>query len=262
MRLHPAPVLAVAAEEVYADLRFPARSVPDAAPYVAVNMVTTLDGKVSVGGKASPIGSVVDRLIMRNIRCAVDAVLVGAGTVRAEEMNLTVPAELSERRRAAGLSGQPLGVILAGTGELPLERKVFRTEGQRVFVVAGKATPESTLREASTLGIGILRAKRRVPDPPEILGLLRERLDVSTVLLEGGPTVNGSFLSAGRVDELFLTLTPKISGSRQDALTLVTPGQAEPSTTRFDLESVHSSTAEGELYLRYRHPRHLRSGFR
>lgn len=265
-RLYPRPLEELPAELVHADPKFPgfSRSTnPDEVPYVAINMVSTLDGKVSMGGKASPIGSPVDRRIMSNIRCAVDAVLVGAGTVRAEEMNLTVPEELSAKRKAKGLPEQPLGVILVGSGELPLRRRIFRPEGrrrdQRLVIVAGQATPGRTLREASNLGARIVRAQSSgIPEPREILKLLKDLLDVGTVLLEGGPSVNGSFFSSGVVDELFLTLSPKIFPSSRDTLSLAATHKAEPAITDFDLVSVHSSQKTGELYLRYA-KRHCRT---
>lgn len=259
LRLYPGPQKELPAELVHADLEFPglARPVnPGKVPYVAINMVGTLDGKVSMGGKASPIGSRLDRLIMNNLRCAVDAVLVGAGTVRAEEMNLTVPEGLSEKRNARGLSEQPLGVILAGSGELPLQRRIFRPEehrrGQRLVIIAGQATPGKTLREASNLGARVFRAQSSgMPEPREVLKLLKDLLNVGTVLLEGGPSVNGSFLSSAVVDELFLTLSPKIFLSSQDTLSLAASHKPELTITDFDLTSVHSSPKTGELYLRY-----------
>ncbi len=254
MRLYPGPTEELAATDVHADLDFSESRALGAAPYVAINMVSTLDGKVSVGGKASPIGSAVDRLIMRNIRCAVDAVLVGAGTVRAEEMNLSIPEELADKRRSSGLPGQPLGVILAGTGELPLNRKIFRSRDQRIIVVASDTTPETTLKEASELGVCVLQAEGSgLPQPREVLRLLKERMAVGTVLLEGGPRINASFLSSGDVHELFLTVSPKIHRSHRDTLTLAAHGDSEPPTARFDLASIHSSVQESELYLRYRY---------
>ena len=108
LRLHPAPSEALAAEDVYGDLAFTGLgAAPLGLPSVAINMVCTLDGRVSVDGKASPIGSRVDRLIMRNIRRAVDAVLVGAGTARAEEMNLTYPRIMPGSARLTASANSP-----------------------------------------------------------------------------------------------------------------------------------------------------------
>lgn len=252
LRLYPIPSEALPAEGVYSDLAFPeSLRCGEEAPYVVVNMVTTLDGKVALDGKASPIGGAVDRLLMRNIRCAVDAVLVGAGTARAEEMNLGVPDALSEKRRANGLSGQPLGAILAGSQELPLDKKVFRSDATNLVVFAGEATPEATLREASALGLRVFRSHAsHYPDPAEVLRVLKSELGVHRLLVEGGPTINGSLFSSGLVDELFLTLSPKISGSRDGPSLAASDHPARP-LTNMQLASVYSSPEQGELYLRY-----------
>ena len=256
LRLHPGPTVELSAEDVYSDLSFTEPGTAREAPYVAINMVSTLDGRITVGGKASPIGGGADREIMRNIRGAVDAVLVGAGTVRAEEMNLCVPRRLSEKRKAGGLPEQPLGVVLAGTGNLPLERKIFRSAVQRVVIIAGQATPEKTLKGAWDRGIQVLRAEGPgQPSPDAVLGLLQEHFDLNTLLLEGGPSINGSFLSSGKVDELFMTLSSKISHSNQDKLTISSTEDREQTTTNLKLSSVHASLQEDELYLRYLFPR-------
>ncbi len=253
LRLYPAPPEELAADDVYSDLRLPVRTGRGGSPYVAINMVSTLDGRVAIGGKASPIGGGIDRRTMRNIRGAFDAVLVGVGTARSEEMNLGVPEAVSEKRKANGLPDQPLGVILAGSGELPLGRAVFRPGGgQSVAVVAGGDTPAATLEEAESLGVTVLRtgAPGRA-EPRDVLRLLKDRMGVAAVLLEGGPAVNGSFLSSGMVDELFLTLSPKISLSREEAPSIATTQEPSPRSLGFDLVSLHSAPQEGELYLRY-----------
>ncbi|WP_166396575.1 RibD family protein [Rubrobacter marinus] len=243
----------MAAEDVYSGLTFPTSGVEGARPYVAINMVSTLDGKAAVGGKASPIGSAVDRQIMRNIRAAFDAVVVGAGTVRTEEMNLSVTDELAERRKSAARPGQPLGVVLAGAGELPLGRKVFRRQGQQtVVVISGGATPEKTLAEAEEAGVRVLRTETpSLPKPHDVLAVLRDRLGVRNVLLEGGPGVNGSFLSSGVVDELFLTLSPKIAMPRGAFAIAEARTAGHSRAMDFHPISVHCATEEGELYLRY-----------
>jgi riboflavin-specific deaminase-like protein len=255
MRLYPAPNEELAAEDVYSDLSFPDSQMGGGSPktpYVVVNMVSTLDGRVSSYGKASPIGGAVDRLLMRNIRCAVDAVLVGAGTVRAEEMNLGVPQPLSEKRRATGLSGQPLGVILAGSKELPLDRKLFCADATNLVVFAGEVATKESLRRASQLGARVFRSDGSdYPDPAEVLRMLREELGVRRLLVEGGPTINRVLFSSNLVDELFLTLSPKISGSGGAEPSLTAPNRADKPFINMRLTSVYSSPEKGELYLRY-----------
>ena len=258
MRLYPGPSEELAVDDVYADLAFPDREGPKGRPCVAINMVSTLDGKASVGGRASPIGSGTDRAIMRNLRCAADAVLVGAGTVRAEELNLCVPQALADKRKSNGRPEQPFGIVLAGSRELPLHRKLFSSEGltthPNLVVLAGASTPHVTLEHASSLGVRVL--KSNLPghlQPQEILALLTEHLGVNSLLVEGGPTVNASFLSAGAADELFLTLSPKILATAADhpEPSIVAPFSHEAQSLGLNLTSVHCSPGESELYLRY-----------
>ena len=258
LRLYPVPSEELAADSVYADLAFPDREVPKDLPYVAINMVSTLDGKASVGGRAGPIGSGTDREIMRNLRCAADAVLVGAGTLRAEELNLGVPQALADKRRGDGRPEQPFGIVLAGSRTLPLHRKLFSSESlttnPNLVVLAGASTPHATLEHASELGVRVLKSD--VPgrlQPREILALLTEHLGVRSLLVEGGPTLNASFLSAGAADELFLTLSPKILATAGETSepSIVAPFSHEAQTLGLNLTSVYCSPEESELYLRY-----------
>src|SRR5947207_15653950 len=85
-RIHPAPCAEVAADDLYRDL-----GLPDGDPYVVLTMVATVDGKAAIDGRARPIGSDLDHLLMRRIRANVDAVMSGAGTLRAEGLDLSVP---------------------------------------------------------------------------------------------------------------------------------------------------------------------------
>ena len=255
LRLYPGAVEELAPEDVYSGLSLPVPDGPHTEPYVAINMVSTLDGKVSVGGKASPIGSPVDRRVMRNIRCAFDAVLVGAGSVRAEEMNLGVPPDLAEKRSRRGRREQPLGVILAGASNLPLHRKLFQNlqvEGVPIVVVAGHSTPKSTLRRASRLGARVLVSDGSdLPEPVQILHMLKENLAVRSLLVEGGPSVNSSFLSANIVDDLFLTLNPKIVTNAEEHLSISESFSHKAATLGLSLSSVHLCPEESEMYLRY-----------
>lgn len=247
-------------EDVYADLAFPGTDAHSGEPYVAINMVSTLDGKVSIDGKAGPIGSPVDRRVMRNIRCAADAILVGAGSIRAEEMSLGVPEDLSKKRRKSGRPGQPLSVVLAGSASLPLHRKIFTPNPQgkdtRIVVMAGDSTPKSTLEEASELGVCVISVDQPGrPSPVQVLRLLHEQHSVRSILVEGGPSVNTSFLSAGKVNDLFLTLSPKIPTNNDEAPSISAALPREALTLGLalglTLTSVHFCPRESELYLRY-----------
>lgn len=252
--LYPPPSFPLDPCDIHADLVLP-RGSHDGMPYTVINAVSTLDGRAALGGKSSPIGSAADRVIMRNIRCAFDAVLVGAGTLRAEDLELGVPQEMVERRRENGLDDQPLSIILMGNSPLPRHRRLYRRPQEKndmdLLVLGPQGARSETIPERATframLSAGATEGR---PEPREVLEILAEEFGVRRLLVEGGPTVNYSFLSGGHVEELFLTLAPKISGE-SSAPTIVAGAAALPSGEQ-DARLLSAHTAGGEVYLRYR----------
>ena len=95
--------------EAASGLRLHELAPPDR-PYVALNMVATLDGHVTIGGRSAPIGNAADRELFHALRTQVDAVMAGAGTMRAERYGRMVrDPERRERRVAEGLAADPAG---------------------------------------------------------------------------------------------------------------------------------------------------------
>jgi riboflavin biosynthesis pyrimidine reductase len=156
-------------------------------PYVAMNFAATVDGRATIGGVSGPIGSATDTAMLVGLRDRFDAVMIGAGTMRAE--------------RYSGLD-------------------------RRLIVV--ESGPEG-------------RA-----DLPALLRSLREE-GVKALLCEGGPTLHGALQAAGLVDELFLTIAPKLSG-----------GGVPPRILEGELDDVISLELawlleeKGELFARYK----------
>lgn len=209
----------------------------DARPYVMINMVTSLDGRTAVDGRASSIGGQTDRLVMRTLRSKADAVMTGAGTLRAEKMDLRTPAEGS------------LAVIISPSGDFPLENAVHDS----LLVFTSTAVLPERLREISR------RARVESvlpPDTPDkhlalVLESLKEDHGVRTLLVEGGPVLNYSLVSGGYVDEVFTTLAPKLlGGSSEDAPGIIHGPQLPPESPHH-LTLVSAYNAGGEIYLRY-----------
>lgn len=247
LRLYPPPTEPVTA--IYEDLEFPVQSRRGdlSKPYVYINMVSSLDGKVAEGGKSGGIGGETDRETMRVLRSKADAVIVGAGALRAEKMSLT-----SEGRR----SPEPLAVIVSGSGTLPLEENLLGAERDRTIIVA----PESISRERrNTLSrhahvlVSPTGASGR-PDLSKTIRLLKHSFRVHTLLVEGGPSLNHSLISNELADEFFLTLSPKlIGGDPGDTLTPIQGPHFPHPSPQAELLSVHlaGSSRETELFLRY-----------
>ncbi len=246
-RLYPDPADGLDPESIYDDLCEQLPEPPAGRPSVVLNMVTSVDGKAAVGGSAAPLGSGLDHRLMRAIRAAHDAVLNGAGTLRAERIDPRVGAAWAARRAARGERPEPLAVILTRGGDLPLDRRYFRYSEVERVILAGAGLPAE--RRAALGGVArLLLAPTPDPDPAWALRTLREECGVRHLLVEGGPATNGALFAAGLVDELCWTLAPKIVGGGE-GLTLVA-GPALPSMPRLAL--VSAFLHEDEFFLRYR----------
>ncbi len=213
-------------------------------PYVLVNMVSSLDGRTTVKGKAARIGSETDRQVMRTLRSGADAVMIGANTLRAEKLTLGLddPA-----------GSQPLAVILTNTGDLPLESHLIRRERQKVLAVVPDSCPEEAVRRLRRRA-DVLRTPTTpcgAIDLEEALKVLKTEHGVDRLLIEGGPTLNHALISRNLVDELFLTVAPELlGGTAARTLTLLRgPTLAARDRPTLELMSIH--LAEDELFLRY-----------
>jgi len=218
-RLFPDPAVTTV-DEAASGLRFGERA-PAARPFLAVNMVSSADGKATLAGRTAPMSAPTDRELFHHLRTQADGILVGAGTVRIERYGrVTKTDELQAKRDREGVRPEALAVIVTRTGALPDDLPLL------------VETPD---------------AVRLVPDLPEGLAALRAE-GVRSLLCEGGPNLNSTLFAEGMVDELFLTVAPAVVGAG-DGLTIV-EGPPLPSPAELELLSAHE--AGGHLFLRYR----------
>lgn len=241
-RLLPEPG-ELTADELVDPLRLGELAPPER-PYVAVNMVATVDGRATVSGRTAPISSVADRQVFHALRTRVDAIMVGAGTVRTERYGRLVrdPAR-REQRRAAGLEADPLAIVVSGRLDLPPDLPLLQDPEQRVVVI----TASSNVLEDRAAQVEYLRSSP--VDLASALVRLREDHGVRSILCEGGPSLNASLLSAGLIDELFLTTAPTIAAGA-GALTIVTGGAVQEEPRPVELAWLLASG--NELFARYR----------
>jgi riboflavin-specific deaminase-like protein len=211
-------------------------------PYLALNMVASLDGKATIDWRTKGLSTELDRQLFHHLRTQADAVMVGAGTARTERYGaITKSDELREKRRVEGVRPEPLAVVVSGRLDLPADLPLLGDRGQEVVIATGADTVLP--------GVGDQVSYERVGDDlPLLMARLRADHGVRSVLCEGGPTLNSFLLAAGLVDELFLTLNPKLSGGAA-ALTIVAGrGLVEPA----ELELVSLAEGDGDLFSRWR----------
>jgi riboflavin-specific deaminase-like protein len=244
LRLYPPPGREVFA--VYEDLELPPAGRRGAVrPYVIVNMVSSVDGRAALEGKASGIGSATDRRTMRTLRSGADAVMIGAGTLRAEKLSLG----LDEADGAL----QPLAVIVTHTGDIPLEEHLIVKGGQEVLILLSDAAPRRVVERLRNLA-PVMRApadSTGAVDLGRALLALRAERGVESVVVEGGPGLNHALISRQLVDELFVTVAPQLLGGGADQTLTLLQGPELQASDRpiLDLVSVH--LAGDELFLRY-----------
>lgn len=240
-RLFPDPRATTPAEQ-YTRLGLGEHS-PEDRPYVVSNFAVTVDGRATIQGRAGPIGSRTDMEVLHLLRTQVDAVMIGAGTMRAECYGRLVPdPELRGlRERAEGLGHDPLAVLVTRSLDLPWDCELFAGGWGRVLIAAASDDP---VPETAT-STRVVRHEDRV-DLAEVLRMLRQERGVRALLCEGGPHTHAQLVELELIDELFVTVAPKLAGGSG-------PGLLEGALEQErDLEPVWLCESEGELFSRYR----------
>jgi diaminohydroxyphosphoribosylaminopyrimidine deaminase/5-amino-6-(5-phosphoribosylamino)uracil reductase len=175
-------------------------------PLVALKSAVTLDGRVATaGGDSQWISSEASRLLTHRWRAESDAVCVGIGTALADDPLLTA--------REAGTLRQPTRVVFDSEARLPPDSRLLASIDQApVVVIAAAAAPDERVRALEAAGASVVVCEGGAPD--RVRAGLAElgRREITSALLEGGPTLAGSFLDAGGIDELRLFVAPIVVG--------------------------------------------------
>ena len=243
-RLWPDPVAEIPLDEAMAS--FELRDLPAGRPLVAINMVTSVDGRAQLRGTAEGLGSRTDRRLMRLYRAVFDAVGSGSGTLRATGVWLRVGDDLAARREAGGRPANPVGVVIAGTEAVPTDGSWYEGDEPRILIV-GRDNPIGD----APAGTELLRAPDERPHPSWVLEQLWSR-GIGSLLLEGGPHINAAFLDQALIDEVYWTIGAHLLGT--DALRMISPipggspYDGEPRRGRLTSVLRHGD----ELFVRYR----------
>jgi len=197
-------------------------------PHVIGNFVSTLDGVVSLGIPGKAGGGEIsgfnphDRMVMGVLRAAADAVVIGAGTLRASSADHEWTAEYiyprladayRELRTALGKPEPPLNVVVTGGGDIDLERRLFRA-GAVPSLIVTTAAGERRLRERDLPAA--TQVEVAAEDGPlcaqAVLDAVGRARKSDLVLVEAGPRLMSDFFAERLLDELFLTLAPQVAG--------------------------------------------------
>ncbi len=181
-------------------------------PHVVVNVAVSADGKLSTFERRQvKISGQADFRRVDRLKAGVDAIMVGIGTVIADDPSLTVKDPvLIAAREAAGSDPHPIRVVVDSSGRCPLDAAILhRGPGRRVIGVSASCTAER--RTALEAFATVVVAGDEVVD----LAMLLERLGalgVGRLMVEGGGTLIGALFEGGLVDELFVYVGNMIIG--------------------------------------------------
>lgn len=221
-------------------------------PFVTLNMAMTADGKITSSRREYPnFTSAVDRTTMDRIRAECDAIVVGAGTLRADDppMGVRDPA-MRAYRRSLGKSSPLVNVVVTASADLDPSASFFDPEREeRVIVATVTDAPDDSVTRLERVATVWRSGERRV-DVVALADRLGREFGVDRLLLEGGGELNWEFVDAGLLDEVHVTIAPALLGGREAPTWLEGSGLPMDVQVRLTLEDV---VREGdELFCRYR----------
>lgn len=240
-RLFPIAVDEIDPATAYTDM-------PTAAgrPGVRLNMIASVDGATAIGGVSAPLGGPPDRVVYRLLRSLADVVLVAAGTARVEHYKpALVYDDYVQARRARGQSDAPRIAVVSRSLELDWDLPLFREATERTIVITTADAPAQSLAAARAVCEVIAVGDGSVNLPAALVAL--GELGADHVLAEGGPSLNGAMADANLIDELCLTISPRLAGG--DAKRILA-GPDLPAPIEFELCSLLEQ--DGFLLARYR----------
>ncbi len=186
-------------------------------PFVLINMAMTADGKIATANRAvTTFGSARDARHLYELRATADAILCGARTVEETGATLGNGGEVHRRSRLRrGLAEYPVRVIASASASISSSAAIWQKKFSPLIVLVGAKATKRNVKRLEKLGALVWVSSGADVDLAMMLGRLRSEFGVQRLLCEGGGGLNDALFRAGLVDELHLTLCPRIFGGRQ-----------------------------------------------
>ena len=212
-------------------------------PRVVAAMIASADGRAAVEGRAGGLGGPADRAVLRELRCSVDAILIGPTTLVDERYSTLLDSDHRSRRIAAGLSAEPIAATISRRLDPQLAKlELFAQPEQRIVVYSESNDP----LEASGADLTVVRSQ---PGELTLAGCLEDLYanhGVRTLLSEGGPTLLRALAVDALIDDFIFTVSPLlVAGSAPTLLS----GEAFEPPLGLVLENVWRS--DSFLFLHY-----------
>ncbi|HKW29994.1 MAG TPA: RibD family protein [Verrucomicrobiae bacterium] len=218
-------------------------------PFVLVNMAMTADGKIATANRAvSSFTSARDHEHLLALRATADAVMAGARTVDSAPINLGPgPAKFRRQRLKRGLAEFNLRVIVSRSGSVNPRAKVFQHRFSPILILTTHRANQGRLKQLRALADVVKICGRKEINFRAALRWLWKQWRVKRLLCEGGGELNDALFRAGLVDELHLTICPKVFGGRHAPTIADGRGfKRLANAERFQLKSIRC--VKGELF--------------
>jgi riboflavin biosynthesis pyrimidine reductase len=205
--LHLAPAAGERTARAIVDGLGLASGAVDGRPRVAAAMIASADGRATVAGTSVGLGHPADTALLRELRTAVDAILVGTGTLRAEGYANLLDDDQRSRRVSRGLDAEPIVATIARRGNVPVDVPLFAEPRARIQVDTEAEAPPFS----ATASVAVERLPPGEATPASVLAHLGRERGVRSVLCEGGPTLLRGLVAAACIDDMLLTLAPLLA---------------------------------------------------
>jgi len=180
-------------------------------PYVILSAAITLDGKIAKGRTKIKLSSKNDKIRVHKLRAKVDGILIGKNTLDTDNPMLNV-------RYVTGKN--PVRILLDSRGTIKSSSKIIQSCSKISTIIATtQLISKKNLSRLEKFPLEVIKCGKNSVDVVKLLKILQKK-GMKKILLEGGGTLNWSFLKRGLVDELIITITPYILGG-SDSVTLV-----------------------------------------
>ena len=212
---------------------------------VLINAAMTIDGKIATNLGDSKISSKQDLRRLHRLRSSVDAVIIGISTVIADNPKLTV--RLVKRHGTT-----PVRIIVDSIGRIPLDSKILKSASKiNTIVAVTKRASDERVDKIKSAGAIVIVAGTKTVDLKELFFILK-KMGFNKILVEGGGELNWSILQLGIVNELMVTVAPRIVGGRT-ATTLVEGDGYKRVSDGIKMELIKMSRQNnGEVVLYYK----------
>jgi len=209
-------------------------------PYVILSAAITLDGKLGVKNKRTKLSSKNDKIRVHKLRSRVDAIIIGKNTVNLDNPLLTV-------RHAQGKN--PVRIILDSSGTIKSNSKIIQTCNKvPTVIIVSESVSEKNLRRLRKFSLDVLICGKNNVNISKLLSILLKK-GIKTILLEGGGTVNWSFIKKNLIDEAIVTIAPYIVGGKNTISLVEGIGFKNlENSTKLELKKIQKNKSELVLF--------------